>query len=226
MREFIDLHLRPREDEAPEMLQRAVELGYSGAALVGDHQIPLQDELDLDIVSRIDLVPKNTRELSDALRRTRRRFEIVAVECRNKKVARQAAKDHRVDILNFTMPPSKNSAWFDRQEATLASGNRCALEFNVSNLVQLGPLPLARTLSRMRVELENARSHGVPVVVSSGAESPLQMREPRGLASVLGLLGDNEELGLETISTNPWDMVDSNRKKLDPGYVNPGVREV
>jgi len=226
MRDFIDLHLKPPRERAGEMLQRAAELGYRGVAVVGDHQDPPQGALDLEVVSRIDLAPKNTQDLSYSLRRIRRKFEIVAVECRTKKVARQAAKDHRVDILNFTMPPSKNSTWFDRQEATLASDNRCALEFNVSSLLELGPIQLARTLSRMRVELENAQSHGVPVVVSSGAGSPLQMRDPRGLASVLGLLGVDEDYGLKTISTNPWNMVNSNRAKLDPGYVNPGVREV
>ena len=226
MRDFIDLHLKPPRDKAAEMLHRAVELGYRGVALVRDHPIPSQGELDLDIVSRINLVPKNTGDLSNVLRLTRRRCEIIAVECRSKKVARQAAKDHRVDILNFTMPPSRNSTWFDRQEATLASDSRCALEFNVSHLFQLGPIQLARTLSRMRVEFENAQSHGVPVVVSSGAESLIQMRDPRGLASILGLLGVEEENGLEAVSTNPWGIVNSNREKLDPDYVNPGVREV
>jgi len=226
VRNFIDLHLKPPRDKAAEMLHRAVELGYSGVALAGDHPAPSQNELDLDIVSRINLVPKSARDLPNVLRSTRRRYEIIAVECSSKKVARQAAKDHRVDILNFTMPPSRNSTWFDRQEATLASDSRCALEYNISNLFQLGPIQLARTLSRMRVELENAQSHGVPVVVSSGAESLIQMRDPRGLASILGLLGVDEEIGLDTVSTNPWEIVNSNREKLDPDYVNPGVRGV
>jgi len=235
MRRFIDLHLRQpagSSDELELMLRFAADLGWGGVAVASDggqlgRLKGLGEELGLDVISRVDLRPRGARELRASLRRVRRRFEIVAVCCRSKAVARQAARDHRVDLLNFSPSPStRNRAWFDRQEASLASGASCAYEINVSDLLGLGPAAGAKLLSIIRREIENARDHGVPVATSSGADSRLLMREPRGLAALLDLVGVGEEEGLEMVSSIPWGIVEVNRGKLSPGFIAPGVRVV
>lgn len=234
MRRFIDLHLRQPaggSDELELMLRLSAEQGYSGVAVASKttHQ-QLGDlclELGLDLISRIDLRPRSARELTASLRRVRRRFEIVAVDCRSKAVARQAAKDHRVDLLDFPASISTRAkVWFDRQEAVLASGANCAYEINVSDLLRVGPAAGARLLSVIRREVENARRHGVPVVVSSGADARILMREPRGLAAMVDLVDVGEEEGLDMVSSNPWRMVEVNRGKLSPSFIVPGVRVV
>ena len=235
MRRFIDLHLRrpiSGADELDPMLRLAAEMGYSGAAVASEGAIPkplrsLCGELGLDLISRIDLRPRTARELTDRLRRVRRRFEVVAVDCRTKAVARQAAKDHRVDLLDFPPSiPTRTRVWFDRQEATLASGANCAYEVNASDLLRLGPAACSRLLSIIRSEIGNARRHDVPVVASSGSDSLLLMREPRGMAALLDLVDIGEEEGLDMVSSIPRKMVEANRFKLSAGFVAPGVRLV
>jgi len=235
MRRFIDLHLRQPADGADDlelMLRFSVELGYSGVAVASDRALPeglgrLCRDLGLDLIGRIDLRPRSAAELTASLRRVRRRFEVVAVDCRSKAVARQAAKDHRVDLLNFsTSPSTRRGVWFDRQEAVLASGANCAYEFNASDLLGLGPAAGARLLAIIRREVENARRHGVPVVVSSGADARLLMREPRGMAALLDLVEVDEEEGLDMVSSIPWEIVEGNRGKLSSGFVAPGVKVV
>jgi len=81
-------------------------------------------------------------------------------------------------------------------------------------------------MGMMRREVGNARRFDVPIVVSSGARTPLQMRDPRGLAAVLTLMSLDDEVGLDAISRNPERIVKANRGKLDPGFVAPGVRRV
>jgi len=235
MRRFIDLHLRqPDEgvDELELMFRLAAEMGYSGVA-VSSGNVPTEmlrnmcRELDLELISRINLRPRSARELMASLRRLRRRFEVVAVDCRSKVVARQAAKDHRVDLLDFpAVISTRSKVWFDRQEAVLASGANCAYEINVSDLLMQGPAMSARLLSIVRREVENAKRHGVPVVVSSGADSCLLMREPRGLAALLDLFDVDEEEGLDMVSSIPWEIVEVNRGKLASGFIVPGVRVV
>lgn len=232
MRRFVDLHLRPPDETAriKAMLELAAKLGFKGVGLVLEGSDPrhLQDlasEIGVDLVSRCNLTPRNANELTAALRRLRRRFEVVAVECRNKKVARQAAKDHRVDILNFPSSLSmRGRNRFDRQEASLASGANCSYEINVSDLLETKEESRSRLFALMRTEIENAKRFDVPIVVSSGASSSLQMRDPRGLAAVATLTGLLMEEGLDTASMVPWGIVEENRKKLDPGFVSPGVR--
>ena len=58
---------------------------------------------NIDFVSRTNLYPENPKELLRELRTYRRKFEIIAVRCNTKEIARQAAKDRRVDIIQFSI---------------------------------------------------------------------------------------------------------------------------
>jgi ribonuclease P/MRP protein subunit RPP1 len=227
MRKFLDLNIRPLKKELRRsMLELAADLGYKGVGLTTEKP-PERGEIypELDLVSRVNLRPSNVNDLMNCLRRIRRKYVIIAVECHSKNVARQAAKDNRVDILNFPVGISaRRRVRFDRQEASLAGGANCVYEVNVSDLLGVGPLILSRLLSMFRKEVENAKRYDVPVIVSSGADEPLMMREPRSLAAVLSLLGLDEKESLDAVSTTPWGMAEGNREKLGPGFVMPGVR--
>lgn len=229
---YIDLHLRrpAKPDELRKMLEHAAWLGYKAVGLASGDSPKLRElggELGIEVVTRIDLRPESGRELLRSLSDLRWKYEIIAVECTGKEVARQAAKDHRVDVLNF--PPSPNTrmkVWFDRQEASLASMAGCALEINISDILRVGPPQSARLISVMRGEVENARRRGVPVIVSSGADSPMLMRSPRELLALLDLLSVEEGEGREMISRNPLMILERNRGKMTSGFVAPGVRVV
>lgn len=227
MRKFLDLNIRPLKEELRRsMLELAADLGYTGVGLTPEKP-PEGGEIDpeLDLISRVSLRPSNVNDLTKSLRRIRRKYVIIAVECHSKNVARQAAKDNRVDILNFPVSISaRRKVRFDRQEASLAGRANCAYEVNVSDLLGVGPLILSRLFSMFRDEVENAKRYDVPVIVSSGADEPLMMRDPRSLAAVLSLLGLDEAESLDAVSTTPWSMAEGNREKLGPGFVLPGVR--
>jgi RNase P/RNase MRP subunit p30 len=137
-----------------------------------------------------------------------------------------AARDNRVDILNFPLSYSNRTrVWFDSQEASLASRSNCAYEINFMDLLIEDSL-LAKTLSRLELEVANAKKCSVPIVVSSGASDPAFIREPRALVSVLGIIGIGEEEGLDMVSWNPNRIVETNRSKLYPNNVSREVREV
>jgi ribonuclease P/MRP protein subunit RPP1 len=227
MRKFLDLNIKPQKEELRQsMLELATDLGYKGVGLTTEKP-PERGEIspELDCVSRVTLRPSNVNDLTKSLRRIRRKYVIIAVECYSKNVARQAAKNNRVDILNFPVSISaRRRVRFDRQEASLAGGANCVYEVNVSDLLGVGPLILSRLLSTFREEMENAKRYDVPVIVSSGADEPLMMREPRSLAAVLSLLGLDEKESLDAVSTTPWGIAEGNREKMGPRFVMPGVR--
>ncbi|MGB9623146.1 MAG: RNase P subunit p30 family protein, partial [Candidatus Bathyarchaeia archaeon] len=210
----------------------AHELGYRRIAVSSDEKSLLQaqslcDKLGLDLVSRMDLKPANDKELTSLLTRFRRSVEIISIICETKPVLRQASKDHRVDLLNFSpMLKIRSQVFFDRQAAMLASGSNCSYEINVSDILHHVDAQNARLLYIMRLELENAKKRNIPVILSSGAASKLQMREPRGIASLAELIGATEEEGLRMVSDNPNRLVDRNREKLSSSFVSPGVRVV
>jgi RNase P/RNase MRP subunit p30 len=232
MRRFIDLHLRrpERTEELELMLRTAADMGYAAVSVAEDPSNMIRagkstSDMGIDVVSRVDLRPRSDRDLTALLNRVRRRFEVVAVECGSKAVARQAAKDHRVDVLVFSASPSTRSkTWFDDHEAALAAESNCAYEINVADLLLQGPFAVAKLLFTIGREIENARRHRIPIVASSGADSRMLMREPRGLAALLDLVDVEERAGLDMISSNPQRIVDGNRAKLSSSYVSPGVR--
>jgi len=234
---FADLHLRPNlrnEMQTVSMIRKAANLGYRLIAipipliLTEDKVRWLQDlcrESCIDFVSRIDLKPKTSRELITSLRKLRRRFEIIAVLCETKQVARQAAKDRRVDLLNF---PSSHfrRRFFDKAEAELASDSLAAFEIDIKPLITLKGATRIRLMSNLRKEAMIAQKFHVPIIISSGVSDELLMRKPRELAALASLFDLKEELAIDSISKNPLALVKRNREKLNPRFIAPGIRVI
>lgn len=224
MRRFMDLHVSPGPGGLNDFVRRARELGYHGLGVVCAGRDEPGSQVEL--ASRIDLAPRNQQELMDQLNKYRRSYVVVSVTCTSKNVARQAAKDHRVDIVKFPEDRMGATVWMDRQQAELAGASNCCYEVDAAELLVGDPARLERTLTMVRREIENSQRNGVPVIVSSGATSIVEMRDPRSLASLMDLLGVGEEDALDAVSVNPWRVVERNRDKLSRGYVSPGVKRI
>jgi len=216
------------------MISNAHNLGYSLIAIafpsnVSEEEIQrvrsISVEAGLDLARRVDLRPRTPKELLQNLRRLRRKFEIVAVLCENKNVARQAAKDRRVDLLNFPSVDFR-MRFFDRAEAELASGSLASFEIDVKPLLCLEGAARIKLLGNLRREASIAREFHVPIVVSSGVSDRWLMRKPRDLASLASLFDLDEPFAVEAVSKNPAAMVKRNREKLSWRFVAPGIRVV
>jgi ribonuclease P/MRP protein subunit RPP1 len=234
---FADLHLRlnlQNSANASRIINKTAALGYRLVAVPlspetrEDENINLQNicsEAKIDLATRVDIKPKNDNDLTHQLRKLRRKFEVICVICENKDVARQAAKDRRVDLLNF---PSLDfrKRFFDRAEAELASNSLAALEIDIKPLLILEGPARVRLLSSLRRETSIAREFHVPIVVSSGATNEMLLRKPRELAALATLFDLSETSALEAISQNPMSIVKRNRQKLDSKFVAPGIRVI
>lgn len=237
MRRFVDLRLCPSisdYDQLKSMIKKSSELGYR---LVG---IPLppnisREETDrlqricndakTELVTRVEFFPRTPSELLRDLRRFRRRFEIVAVWCTSKRIARQAARDRRVDLLSFpAADPYKR--FFDDAEAQLASKALSCLEIEMAPLLSLKGFARIRLLSRLRNEWEIAKKFKVPVTISSGATSDLFLRDPHDYAALATLFNMSFPSALQALSETPISIVKRNKEKLSPGYISPGIRVV
>jgi RNase P/RNase MRP subunit p30 len=214
------------------MIKKASKLGYNLIAInfsqnFAEEEIQklrcISREADIGLVSRVDLKPKTPKELTQYLRRLRRKFEIIAVMCESKNVARQAAKDRRVDFLNF---PSLDfhRRFFDKAEAELASNSLAAIEIDTKPLLVFDGPVRARLLSSLRRETAIAQRLHVPIVISSGVSELTLMRKPKELAALASLFDLNETSALGAVSENPLSIVKRNREKLVPQFVAPGIR--
>jgi len=234
-RVYADLHLCIDIKEEPGSLavRKAMRLGYGLVAVPlrrfseeSMRQVKgLCEEAGVDFAFRVDLEPRTPEELLINLRKLRRRFEVVAVMCDSKVVARQAAKDRRVDLLNFPQPDFRR-AIFDDAEAELASGCMAALEIDIKPLLTLEGPARTRLLSNLRREATAATRHHVPIVISSGVSDEMHVRGPKDIAALTSLF-DLPPIGaLNAVSDNPAAIVKTNREKLGPKFVAPGIRLV
>lgn len=236
MKGFGDLHLclSFRDLRRTERMVRAAsELGYRFVGVPLPPRAPrseirrLQEicnGVGVGLITRLDLKPERPSELLRELRRLRRRFEVVSVMCASKAVARQAAKDRRVDLLSFPTDPRRR--FFDRAEAELASGSLASLEVEMAPLLMLRGGPRIRLLSSLRSEVDIARQRGVPIVVSSGVTDEYLLRTPHDYAALASVFDLPLSLGLRALSENPRSIVERNREKLSLGYVAPGIRVI
>jgi len=236
-RTFADLHLRVNTKDtatAQRVISKASLLGYKLVAVPFTPQTRDEEIADfkkicadakIDFATRVDVAPKTRGQLMHLLRKLRRKFEVVCVVCENKEVARQAAKDRRVDLLSFPLLDSRDR-FFDWAEAELACSSLTALEVEVKPLLVLEGSVRVRLLATLRREVSIAREYRVPVVVSSGVGTELLLRKPREVAALISLLGLDETSALDAVSDNPSGIVVRNREKLSRGFVAPGIRLV
>jgi len=234
LRVFIDLHLCPNlkdHDKTQLMIEKSAELGYKAVGVALPQKFfrneakkikKLCSEAGLDFISRIDLEPANTTELLRSLRVLRRDVEVISVRCVSKSVARQAAKDHRVDILSFS-PLNVRKRFFDSAEAELASKALASLEFDLAPLLYLHGHRRIRLLSKLREEASIAKKYGVPIVLSSGANDARLLRKPEDYAALSYLFDFNLNEAKKSLSDNPQKIIERNRRKLSPDFVAPGV---
>jgi len=236
-RTYADLHLCADSDDSERVssaIGKASRLGYG---LVGvpfptkcagaqfDRVRKICEEAGMELASRVDLRPRTPEELINGLRKFRRRLDIVAVLCESKSVARQAARDRRVDLLNFPQVDFRRR-FFDAAEAELASSSLAAFEIDVKPLLVLEGAARIRLLSSLRREVATAREFHVPIVVSSGVSDELLMRKPPELAALTSLFNLDGTSARDAVSKNPVAIVKRNREKLGSGFVAPGIRVV
>jgi RNase P/RNase MRP subunit p30 len=236
-RAFADLHLRinPKDQQtAQRLIGKAARMGY--CYISAPFTSGLQEteaaalkatctQAGIDFVLRADFKPRTQEDLIRFLRKFRRQFEVICIICDSKEVARQAAKDRRVDLLNF---PSLDyhKRFFDRAEAELASCSLAGLEVDIKSLLVMEGPARVRLLSSLRREVSVALEFHVPVVVSSGVSEEHLLRMPHDLASLAYLFGLDQTQALDAVSTNPADIILRNREKLSSKFVAPGIRIV
>jgi len=236
LKKFADLNLNIQTENLElfeKVIRRASWLGYKiiGVPLppkIVKEKIEQLKEIaknfGVDLASRVNLSPSNPQELLRNLRKLRRKFEIIAVNCRSKSVARQAAKDRRVDIIYF--PNEIKRRFFDKAEAELASQALAALEIEIMQIPILPKIQRIQLISRLRNEVKIAEKYKIPIVISSGASTSILMRRPREMAALAILFDMPMERALKSISEIPCSILQRNREKLSPNFIAPGLKVV
>lgn len=234
---YVDLHLKPdlsNTKQTEAMIKKTSELGYKLVAItlpISVSREQTQNVKDMcasygvDMATRCDLRPQSPTELLYLLRKVRRNVEIVAAMCTNKAVSRQAAKDRRVDMLNF-LGNDYRTRFFDHAEAQLASSCLARFEIDMATLLRSEGSSRIKLFNALRREVLIAQAYRVPIILSSGACDALELRKPLETAVSSVLFDLPREAALDSVSRVPCEVIRGNRAKLGPDFVAPGIRMV
>lgn len=218
MRKFVDLGVKPSKGRFDQIIDAAKQLGYSRIGSESKQKTKV-----LDQVSRIDLHPVNQNDLGKQLRKLRTKTEIITVHCKTKGVSRQVAHDNRVDFVRFPLSRGKRVQYLDHRQAGLMKDTGVGYEVCVGDILVNDRFELLKRIGIIKKSLGLALKKDIPVVASSGATDILELRDPYGLASLVTLLGVDEEDALDMISCTPNRIIDENRAKMSPNFIEPGV---
>lgn len=218
MREFVDIGVQPKEGSLESIIETAKQLGYSRVGVEGNNK---SDSIDL--VNRLDLHPRDQNDLGKQLRKLRYKTEIIIVHCKTRSVSRQAARDNRVDFCRFPVSAGKRIQYLERRQAGLMRDSGVGYEVCVHDLLVDDRVQVIKSIGIIKKSLDIAIKHDLPVVASSGAHDLYGLRTPKGLASLMSLLGVDEEHAEDMVSSTPNGVIEENRAKLGPNFIEPGV---
>ncbi|MHA1971650.1 MAG: RNase P subunit p30 family protein [Candidatus Hodarchaeales archaeon] len=188
-----------------------------------NHNLELEG---INIFYRLDLgLEKETKdEILKILRIQRRQYPIIAILCDNADLAAWAAQDNRIDILKF--PILTFSKLFSDSVAKLMVKFNKTLEINLSEIYCSNERFLIPIFRETRQAINLAIKKHVPIIFSSGARNPHEVRNPRELIALAHLLSGDETIALDGLSSVPSKLLSRNLFKISSDYIVPGVHHI
>jgi ribonuclease P/MRP protein subunit RPP1 len=203
------------ENTIEEMVVFAKQLGLSGIGIV--RYFPAQEQIvnrdDFDLVNVIMLKASKPDDLSDMIKKSRKKAEILMVHGGDFDINRTACEDPMVDVLCHPEFNRKDSG-LDHICVKAATDNDVAIEVNFREISESFGMHRVRILSSIRKNIELCKKFNTPLIVSSSAVNKWGLRSGRELASIANVMGIDLSTAIDTASIIPENMVLRNREKL------------
>lgn len=192
---FIDLHVHSNLSTGADPPEKMLE-----------HARTLKVELGLCDGVKGDGYPSGTEVLPTSRRdlrfKVRKKLDYIVVCGGDYKVNRLAVAESEVDILAHPDLGRKDSG-VDAIVARAAGENKVAIEVNLSRIIGASGVSRVYALRNLKKILMLSRKYGAPLVVSTGAESWLDLRGGEGVYHLLRLIGFQEDEAVDAMVTVP-----------------------
>lgn len=219
------VHAHPDgEATVARLAKTAAEYGYDGVVVRnhGDAQAEYDpnavgDAYDVDVATGIEIRTDDAGQASGLVGNYRSKRDVVCVH--GGALNRFAVEQAKVDVLAHPMRDGD----VNHVLARAAAENAVHLEFNLARVLRSDGGPRVKAIQGLRKLQELVEQYDVPYVVSADPHSHLQVRAPRELSALGGVVGldpESVEAGLAA-----WgDIVERNRERRADSFVEPGVR--
>ncbi len=233
-----DLHIHSTfssgESTLEEIVKTAKNFGYKG---IGFISYPLKKEEEDFLKAEISRVSKeynfeiylgfeatNKIELKKLLNR-RREFDLLLVRGGTNFMNRIAVENRGVDILTHPDYERKDCG-INHVLARLAKENEVAIEINFREVLNSEGLARKNVLANHMEIIRLYKKFRFPLIISSGALSHWQIKDPKVLISYLVTLGLEMKEAKEALRESPRKIIERAKEWRSEKWIMPGVRLV
>jgi ribonuclease P/MRP protein subunit RPP1 len=233
-----DLHIHSTfssgESSLEEIIKTVKYFGYNG---IGFISYPLKKEEEDLLKAEINRVSKeynfeiyigfeatNKLELKKLLSR-RKEFDLLLVRGGTNFMNRIAVENRGVDILTHPDYERKDCG-INHVLARLAKENEVAIEINFREVLNSEGLIRKNVLANHMEIIKLYKKFKFPLIVSSGALSHWQIKDPKVLISYLVTLGLEMKEAKEALSATPRKIIERAKEWRSDKWIMPGVKVV
>jgi ribonuclease P/MRP protein subunit RPP1 len=235
---FYDFHIHSEfsegESSIEEIAKRAKSLDYKGicfttyldnkSKIKKIREITSRTSKKIGISIFIGFQARNVSEL-ERLIRLRREYDVLLVKGSDLLLNRKAVETKEVDILTHPEYNRKDSG-FNHVMAELAAENNVAIEVNFREILNSSKNTRANIMHRIKNNVKLCKKYKAPVIISSGAVTHWQLKDPKILISMGCLLGLELKEAKKAISEIPENIIKMIKERQSEKWIRPGVKVV
>jgi ribonuclease P/MRP protein subunit RPP1 len=233
---FYDLHVHSAFSEGESTIEQLAStaklLGFRGICFAeyykGEEQIKklaaeiekVKEKIGMEVF--LGFEANNSKELN-ILADKRKKFDVLLVHGGQVSLNREAVETPEVDIL--THPEfNRYDSGLNHIMMKFAAKNNVAIEINFREVLMSSKKSRSSLLQNMRTNIMLAKKFHAPLIISSGAVTQWELRDPQSLASFASQLGLSLQEATECISKVPEKIVRESERKRNAEWIAPGVK--
>jgi ribonuclease P/MRP protein subunit RPP1 len=177
------------------------DLGYTGLVVCGLTKEQVPEKSGFTIFSGRYIRVPGIREIQKEVQVATREGSLCIVRAGEGGLNRSILTSSGVHVLSDLHNAPKNA--FDRVCAQYAADHEVAIDIRISPLRELRGTPRERVIREYEEILLLQNRYGFPLIISSGAMSPIDLRSPRATEALLTGIGMDKTLIQESFATIP-----------------------
>ncbi len=236
---FFDLHVKTKlsngESSIEEMIEFAEKLGYHGIAICDNFEslekLREVKKVIKDVASPIEVLlgsnieAKDINHLNQTINKIREEVVVLVVHGGDYNINRAVCGNPKVDILSHPELGRIDSG-LDESCLNAAKENNVAIEMNFNEILLSYRKSRSFILNHIAKNIKLCDVYKVPVVLTSGAKSKWEMRDPRQIISVANILGIDLGKAFNSITSVPQEIIENNKRTLEGKKITEGVEVI
>ncbi len=233
---YFDLHTHPENFE--KFLKYSEFFGWEGFAHIfivkslKDFEIVeekikkwKEEKGNLSVFYGVEIFVEEPKDLRKIINEIREKTLLIIVHGGDYRINLEAVSNPKVDILAHP-ELDRNDNGLDENCFKLAKENNVLIEVNFYQILKNKGYHRAKIIQNISENIRLAQEIGTDIIITSGARSHWDIRDPRALASVANVLGLDLGKAIDSVSDIPEKLIETNLKKLKGLKPDKGVEVI